>query len=1259
MFEKTLTDVVKGIRASKRDTALYISQCIAEIKQEINSTDLYVKANALNKLTFLQSMGYSMSWASFASIEVMSSPRFAHKRIGYLSASQGFTQDTEVILLCTNLLQKELRVASGEGGMYEAGLAINCISNIVTEDLARDLLPELTSLLNHQQPYIRKKALLCLYKTFLKYPQGLRLTFDKIQQALQDSNPSVVSCAVNVVTELAEQNPKNYLPLAPAFFQLLVNSQNNWMLIKVVKLLGSLVPEEPRLARKLLEPLSKIVTSTQAKSLLYEAVYTITLCLPYCRKADGTMPTNMPQVIELCHTTLKGFVQEADQNLKYLGLVGFCSLLDSMPKALQGSDARPLILACLSDDDVTIRTRALDLLKGMASRKNLPELVGQLLQHVDLASGDYQRDLVIKIIDLCSGDKYNLLADFGWYLDVLLNLSHMGSLGDDLALKLEKQVTDVALRVLPVRGYAVEKSVTILLEKDHEKQILPQVLPAIAWIVGEYSDLIDAKKHQSLNNGSKGTYHALIKSLTATNNSQLLPTTTQAVFLQNAMKVFAAACQSQSETELIACLETLVHNLPVYMSSLDVEVQERSFTSHELLRNLSLMPSVSDGPPSIMHMDEEDSDDDINLLGMGTMDKATTPKSKTTPGSLGARCRSSSSLLNYLFKAEAMKPVSAKAQVKKRHAPIGLSQEYLDAAVDLSIFDSMMTETSQKPGLEQVSFTQQRLMSNTPAVESKPMMDLSGFGGSGSSDHQTTQASVTTSFQRSGMFEIGGESSGLNQTKSSQDPFYLDSSAIDSSNDLGTDSSYRFGTIQLLDSGDEGDEETDMKRKKKKKKAKKTSKSADTTLADMSIFSNPGPAAPVVSSIKNTPMSVMFDDDDEDDDRDNLLGILNNTSKRTPSGLAAVDLTTPLGEDEKMPERKHRVVPEKRNQNAHVQAEKQAKAKKKKKASKKGTKESPSSGGGVGDLLGFSGMTMSGETTSVAQPESTFVSLVSLGNSVATAFGSSDGNAISTAFDDLLGLSAPTLSLPSADPMIGMKTTKKSTLSISKIGSKKRPWMQAVLKVEKGEGSLNWSNVNVYYKVSGSASAASLSFRADNFSPRTLDNLSISWKGRSDSVLFGSISAGNSGEGSAGPFVLNQSDCEMELKGALSMSDGSVVPIKLSLPASLHLSPAEGLTQDGVMTDLSSASWTSSATKIELKETKTTKVMAVLKSFFRAAEVEPISGPLAGTLAANSSSGQKVRVLFKVKDSVVKVDIKSTHAGLCKSLASDLKRVIL
>lgn len=174
MFEKTLSDVIKGIRASKRDSSKHISQCIAEIRTELVSSDMFVKANALEKLTFLQMMGYSMSFASFQATEVMSSPRFAHKRIGYHAASQSFTQDTEEVILAVNLLKKELKgaVAGGSQDVYNAGLAINCLSNIVTEELARDLLPELTNLLTHPQPYLRKKAILVLFKTFVRYPDG-------------------------------------------------------------------------------------------------------------------------------------------------------------------------------------------------------------------------------------------------------------------------------------------------------------------------------------------------------------------------------------------------------------------------------------------------------------------------------------------------------------------------------------------------------------------------------------------------------------------------------------------------------------------------------------------------------------------------------------------------------------------------------------------------------------------------------------------------------------------------------------------------------------------------------------------------------------------------------------------------------------------------------------------------------------------------------------------------------------------------------
>jgi AP-3 complex subunit delta-1 len=152
---------------------------------------------------------------------------------------------------------------------------------------------------------------------------------------------------------------------------------------QVVKLLGSLVPEEPRLARKLLEPLATIIQNTAAKSLLYECIHTVTLALPFARKADGTDSRNVQvrhpspcnpsiaalsgpltivhcigvrqAVVNLCSEHLRQFVEDSDQNLKYLGLVGFVNLMKSHPKAVV--DHKELVLACLSDDDVTIRMK--------------------------------------------------------------------------------------------------------------------------------------------------------------------------------------------------------------------------------------------------------------------------------------------------------------------------------------------------------------------------------------------------------------------------------------------------------------------------------------------------------------------------------------------------------------------------------------------------------------------------------------------------------------------------------------------------------------------------------------------------------------------------------------------------------------------------------------------------------------------------------------------------------------------------------------
>lgn len=112
------------------------------------------------------------------------------------------------------------------------------------------------------KPYLRMKSVLMMYKVFLRYPEALRPAFPKLKEKLEDPDPGtesksflelqlwngtnrcrtffagVQSAAVNVICELARKNPKNYLSLAPIFFKLMTTSTNNWMLIKIIKLVS-------------------------------------------------------------------------------------------------------------------------------------------------------------------------------------------------------------------------------------------------------------------------------------------------------------------------------------------------------------------------------------------------------------------------------------------------------------------------------------------------------------------------------------------------------------------------------------------------------------------------------------------------------------------------------------------------------------------------------------------------------------------------------------------------------------------------------------------------------------------------------------------------------------------------------------------------------------------------------------------------------------------------------------------------------------
>ncbi|CBQ73570.1 related to Adapter-related protein complex 3 delta 1 subunit [Sporisorium reilianum SRZ2] len=550
MFERSLSALIKGLRSHRgKDEPRYVAQVMDEIRHEVRSGDLEVKAEAVLKLTYLQMLGYPFSGANFHMLETMASAKYHHKHVGYLAAAQCFSADTDVLILATNMIKKDLQSSQP----LDVAIALNGLAHIATPDLARHLGPDVIRLLTHSKAMIRKKALLVLYALIIKSPDLLEASWDRLRDKLDDPDLGVVSAAVNIVCELARRDPRPFLPLSPQLFRLLTTSTNNWMLIKIIKLFGALTPLEPRLVKKLVPPISTIISTTPAMSLLYECIHTIII---------GGMLTQ-PGGDELAHTCvekLAAFLTDSDQNLKYIALLALVKILPSHPHLV--AEHQEVIFGSIEDPDLSIRLRALELVSGMAVSRNLESIVSQLLSHLEppssattdgagaaaaalkasLASGggadadptssslaaitsannptlspSYRLEIVERILALGSYDTYANVVDFSWYLDTLLHLATVSNLpdGNSIGSKIRDQLIDISARVRAIRPHATRAMVSLLADgrlvppydwtPSASREILTvttkgnvaaggddshearKVLHAAAWIVGEYA----------------------------------------------------------------------------------------------------------------------------------------------------------------------------------------------------------------------------------------------------------------------------------------------------------------------------------------------------------------------------------------------------------------------------------------------------------------------------------------------------------------------------------------------------------------------------------------------------------------------------------------------------------------------------------------------------------------------------------------------------------------------------------------------------
>ncbi|KAG5755598.1 hypothetical protein H9Q69_000953 [Fusarium xylarioides] len=626
MFEKSLYDLIRGLRNHKGNEKEYIQKSLKECRAEVRSQDMDLKATALLKLIYLEMVGHDMSWASFHVLEVMSSPKYHQKRVGYLGAVQSFRPDTEVLMLATNLLKKDL----GSTTPTVISLPIATLPHVITPSLALSTLQDLLPRLSHSHSNIRKKTLVTLYRLALVYPEALRAAWPKIKERLMDpdEDPSVTAAIVNVVCELGWRRPNDFLPLAPRLFELLVDGGNNWMAIKLIKLFATLTPLEPRLVRKLLPPLTNIIRTTPAMSLLYECINGIIQGGILGNSDDS----GTDEIATLCVNKLRGMVMiDGDPNLKYVALLAFNKIVTTHPYLV--SQQEDVILECIDSPDITIRIQALDLVQGMVTGDNLVSIVSRLMKQLKSSMpardkslpgtppndptesedefadpaprpkaesaplpDDYRIDVIGRILGMCSKDNYSSVLDFDWYIDVLTQLVRMAPASrkvddDDLgpvekvranvSEKIGDELRNVAVKVRVMRSTAVRAAKIILSQLNTDTppgyKITSGALKSVAWVIGEYASQL-AVPDEGLN--------GLLQLIPRTNNPEVLTTTLQAV-----TKVFATIVGDESEpwtaerkSRVSLLMARIIHVFEPLALHPSLEVQERAVEFTELLK---------------------------------------------------------------------------------------------------------------------------------------------------------------------------------------------------------------------------------------------------------------------------------------------------------------------------------------------------------------------------------------------------------------------------------------------------------------------------------------------------------------------------------------------------------------------------------------------------------------------------------------------------------------------------------------------------
>jgi len=542
-MSRTLYDVIRGYLSNKaqNNEEKYISELMGNMQKEITSYTIEEKSDIIQQLVFINLVGYDVSWADFTVLEVMSSDTFSCKKIAYTAATQMWNTQSDVVLMSTNRIQRDLTSIMP----LVAGTVLTSLAPFLSLPLAQYISHDVIALMSGARPQLRQKAIMTFYHICLKYPDALRPGFTALKNRLDDPDNSVMFSALTVMSELCAHNPQNFIGMIPKFHKMLETSPSNWISVRLINIMRMLSAVEPRLPKKLVGPFTTILETTSSITVLFECVRTII-----------EIPITNPILLTYATQRMQAFLEHKDPNLRFLCLSLFIKLIEIQPKLV--AEHKELITQCLDSSDESTRLLALDLLAALANNKTVDGIVAKMFDHFrESKSIQFKDQILRRVIEICSKNDYELITDFEWYITILVDFLEEG--GFTAYDSIAEQMLDLSNRVPATRPTLIDIMGALFENYDYKDKT--KLLLAASYIIGEFSDDI-------------GSINELLNEFVLQTDERV-----QCSCVSSALKLFI----KHIDSEQAEFSNTFIELLSQFVQSTYAEVQDRAQSALTLL----------------------------------------------------------------------------------------------------------------------------------------------------------------------------------------------------------------------------------------------------------------------------------------------------------------------------------------------------------------------------------------------------------------------------------------------------------------------------------------------------------------------------------------------------------------------------------------------------------------------------------------------------------------------------------------------------